>query len=228
MDTEINSWKRRKCLLFHGYCRIFIQPMMRNHLIPPETIDICAAYFWFLESYIMKNNSFDVEKKFFEMLHNKFNSTNFELKRVFCTNINGNSAQEFHNICDKKHGISTIVLIQSENGNIFGGYSDAIWDIDKCVPETKQQFLFLLHSIDKDIQTPKVFIHDEKWTDRCSVYHNSSYGPVFGLGHDIAISPNKNESGSTKKSYKLPNNKILAGKSKFTTVAYEVYECNFK
>ena len=64
-----------------------------------------------------------------------------------------------------------------------------------------------------------------------AIYCNSSYGPLFGAGHDLQISANANDSTSSYTNlgyaYQCPagqhRDTFLAGNSKFTVADYEVF-----
>ena len=226
LTHKLRKPQERKQVLLHGYCRENIKPILSVD-IPNEIMDLCASYISFLESYIAENNNMiNIEQVLYKLLLEKWKSKQeIKLKRIFCTEVDGNSSDKFHELCDDKEGVSTIVLIQSEIGNVFGGYSNTIWRKGgDCVKETPQQFLFLLYSMDQKVDTPQIFEHNEDTIDGFAVYHNPQYGPVFGLGHDIAISANEKGSTSRPYSYQIPNSSILAGSSPFTTSVYEVFQ----
>eukprot|EP01084_Bolivina_argentea_P126552 224058_1 len=67
------------------------------------------------------------------------------------------SANKFHELCDG-HG-PTLCIIQSNFGNIFGGYSSIKWTTIKhnCYNEDENAFLFLIRSTDTSQKCPILF-----------------------------------------------------------------------
>ena len=92
----------------------------------------------------------------------------------------GMSADSFHNKCDNKG--PTINLFKHEKGYIFGGYSSIDWQGSGGSKSAPDSFLFTLTNI-YELEPTKFPNSDSNY----SIYYNSSYGPTFGGGHDIAI-----------------------------------------
>jgi len=85
------------------------------------------------------------------------------------------NASVFHQKCDDAP--STLTVLRSTNGNIFGGYSDQTWQVTNNYKNSKNCWLF---SID----------HKEKYPVKINTYAtytNSAYGPAFGSGHDLYV-----------------------------------------
>ena len=83
----------------------------------------------------------------------------------------GDSIKEFHNRCDNKS--PTLILIESLDGNKFGGYTISTWDgdIGKNDGET---FLF---SLSKNMKYEKKY----NPINNRDIVCGTSYGPYFGL-----------------------------------------------
>ena len=94
----------------------------------------------------------------------------------------GSGSNMFHNKCDNQG--PTICLFKNEKGNIFGGYSSISWTSNSSYQNANGSFLFTLTNIHNTAPT-KFQIYQNSGN---AVYHNSSYGPTFGGGHDIYIS----------------------------------------
>ena len=62
------------------------------------------------------------------------------LKLIYRSSRDGWSAGNFHKKCDNQE--STIVVIKSEFGNIFGGYTSATWDKYGKWKSDENSFLF--------------------------------------------------------------------------------------
>ena len=66
----------------------------------------------------------------------------FKTKLLFRKSINGNSYNEFHRLCDKQG--KTLVLIQTDNNLIIGGYTSKDWDTSGNWHKDNESFLFSL------------------------------------------------------------------------------------
>ena len=81
---------------------------------------------------------------------------------------------------------NTVVIVESDEGKIFGGYTPVSWDktsLNKKDP-SQQTFLF---SITNNEKYPK--IHD----DHRAIYCNVHFGPAFGQGSDFYIGKESNK-----------------------------------
>jgi len=135
----------------------------------------------------------------------------------------------FHTKCENKG--ETVTVIQSENGNIFGGYSPLPWANTNNYSHDTRTFLFSL--VNKNGKGPLKIGNNT--TNKMSTYHATSYGPTFGGGHDLYIC---NQSDTVKSSYsnlghsfKLPKyaygsneaKSFLGGNYNFLTKEIEVF-----
>ncbi|KAK8811553.1 hypothetical protein WA158_003287 [Blastocystis sp. Blastoise] len=98
------------------------------------------------------------------------------------------SAEEFHKYCDNKGETVTIITSVGQNNhvNIFGGYTDQSWEsrTENCWKSYSKEFLFTL-SNEHDISPTKYdFVSSNT---EYGIGCNSSFGPRFGHGCDIAI-----------------------------------------
>ena len=95
-------------------------------------------------------------------------------------------ASKFHDYCDNKG--PTISIIQSNWGNIFGGYTSKSWKSERRPYKDENAFLFLIKSDDKalDNKCPLLLELDKDDVGRAIEAHYK-YGPIFGAGHDIII-----------------------------------------
>ena len=67
---------------------------------------------------------------------------NFKTKLLFRKSVNGNSYNEFHRLCDNQG--KTIVLIQTKDGLIIGGYTSKDWNTSGDWYVDNNSFLFSL------------------------------------------------------------------------------------
>lgn len=164
-----------------------------------------------------------------DMFYPKKITSTFLLYRASENNF---SSATFHSKCDGKG--SSLTIIKSENGNIFGGYSSASWASDQNGKyfSSPNSFLFSVgHKVKLDLQ-------DQNST--VAIYCKSVYGPSFGGGHDLKIGDGCGNGsisnlGST---YLLPSSNIkfssneaqcyMAGSKNFKVLEYEVYSLTLK
>ena len=83
----------------------------------------------------------------------------------------GDSINEFHKRCDNKS--PTLILIESIDGNKFGGYTKSTWDGD-IGKNDGESFLF---SLSKNMKYEKKY----NPTNNRDIVCGTSYGPYFGL-----------------------------------------------
>jgi len=86
-----------------------------------------------------------------------------------------NGADSFHEICDNEP--PTLILVEADNGNIFGGYTGRYWNIetkrDGCIVSDASAFVFSL----KNHQSTEPFY---KLSNGGSVMLDNVGGPAFG------------------------------------------------
>jgi hypothetical protein len=100
-----------------------------------------------------------------------------EFALLYRGSVDGFGAADFHRKCDG-HG-NTLTVIQTNAGNIFGGYSPCVWDSSGASKsdETVTSFLFSLNC--PYLRDPKRFPlkSDHKHE---AIYTRAIYGPAFG------------------------------------------------
>jgi len=118
---------------------------------------------------------------------------NRKFQLLYKATTDGFEAEDFHNKCDNKG--STLTLIRSANGYLFGGYSVLPWDsTTEDFKNHSEGFIFTLsnpHNI-----PPSKYPHDEQ--NPQSIYCISYCGPTFGTGFDIYVG---NDSHQDNESY---------------------------
>lgn len=120
----------------------------------------------------------------------------------------------------------TLVIVQSSNGWIFGGYAALSWSSSALYKPSNNCFLFTLTNA-HNIQPTKIDVR----TPSKAMYCRRSFGPTFGDG-DLKIgdfsSSNKTSSSHFPVSYSSSNIgrgwTLFAGKEDFYTKEIEVYE----
>jgi hypothetical protein len=148
---------------------------------------------------------------------------------IYRASKDGFEASSFHLKCDKQP--NTLIIIKSEHGNIFGGYTEQDWTPNDDWKTDKNSFIFSL--INKDNKSLKIKCPDASKAISC----HSNYGPLFGYGPAFQISNNSNNRenfsflGITSCIYKhpyYPDNSLeaesfLAGSKKFKVLEIEAY-----
>ena len=145
---------------------------------------------------------------------------NITSELLFRTNTDGDSSNTFHSKCDGKG--ATITFIKTTAGKRIGGFTNIPWSTKSSYETDNDAFIFSLDSCQKFVQYR---YHNN------AVYHNSSYGPTFGNGHDLYISnsckSNNNSYCNSNYSYGFFNsyNLINPGSQNtaFQVTDYEVY-----
>ena len=131
----------------------------------------------------------------------------------------GDSVKTFHELCDN---ISrTLVLTESNNGNIFGGYTTCKWDCNGGNKKDGKTFLF---SLTKN----KIFKkRGDRFNER-DISCGDSYGPIFG-SNDFHFYQTLKKGYSTTP-YNFLNHKDLANnkKDEFDVKEVEIYKVSFK
>jgi len=87
----------------------------------------------------------------------------------------GDTSGMFHSLCDNQG--SNVVIIMTNTGNVFGGYSSVSWTSSSGYVASSTAFLFRLR--------PSIQRYNIK-TTAYSIYRHSSFGPRFG-NEDILL-----------------------------------------
>ena len=161
----------------------------------------------------------DSERQLLETFIKENDKTKININPVllFKSSVDGDDSQKFHQKCDYRG--ATITLVRSETGRRFGGYNSLSWDKNLGNYLSKgDNFLF-------SFDTRKYYKNSSGSNHS---YHNGSYGPTFGGGHDLYIShqcmSNQN-SYSSKSNYDMSSSyELNGGVQKFKVLDYEVFQ----
>jgi hypothetical protein len=149
---------------------------------------------------------------------------------IYRASQDGFKANDFHSKCDKQP--NTLIIIKSEHGNIFGGYTEQDWTSTESSKTDDNSYIFSL--INKDNKPLKLKCPDATRALFCS----RIYGPIFGVATAILIFDNSNMNsnsssklGITGSIYKHPYydddsleaKSFLAGSEYFKVSEIEVY-----
>ncbi len=167
------------------------------------------------------------DKQFTELMQLCEFSLDQKWKLLYRASRDGYSGAQFHSKCDKKP--NTLALIKSNNGNVFGGYTQQEWSHPTYGYKTDPN-AFIFSFINND--NKPIVMQCKK--PKQAIYCSYVCGVTFGGGNDIYICDNSNEGVCTTNlghSYKHPDKdfqtkeakSFLAGSSNFQTVDIEVY-----
>jgi hypothetical protein len=93
----------------------------------------------------------------------------------------GFTANAFHSKCDQAP--STLVIIQSEHGNVFGGFTKQSWQSYGGFKRDENAFIF---SFKNKLNEPeKMMVNPDR--DAFAIVASPNFGPVFGHGSEIII-----------------------------------------
>ena len=125
------------------------------------------------------------------------NKKDFNIKLLFRMSRDGNQCSQYHNLCDNKDNLLTI--IQTDQNKKFGGFASKSWGVkDNIINST---FMFSLNDMKK---FDRLNNNKAKWD-------GSNYGPVFGNAWDFYINSTMTSGGE-----KHNNDSVFLQKYEFT------------
>ena len=166
-----------------------------------------------------------IHKNEYDLIYNWIlPNANIKFELIYKASVDGDSAENFHKKCDNI-GKPTLVVIQSNNGYRFGGYTTGNWGIYND-QEDANAFVFSL--------TNKVKVKVQSPNEPCAISPYNSLGPRFGCA-TIWISSNclsnKESQLYYNSRYKINVNQFIGIDSKdtvyFRVNDYEVYKVIF-
>jgi hypothetical protein len=142
----------------------------------------------------------------------------------------GFGATDFHEKCDGHS--NTLVIVETRNGFIFGGFSPCEWDSSFTYKQddSMRSFLFTLKNPHGMEPTTFPLKEDRK---QCAIYCFPSRGPIFGGGCDLFVSDlcNVNDKsytrafGDTYRNTTLTDGRVLfTGEKNFIVKEIEIFE----
>jgi len=102
-----------------------------------------------------------------------------KLQLLYRGSRDGFMGTNFHQRCDGK-GPTITVLRSTGNGNIFGGYTADSWSGSGNYQSSRAWLFSLQNKYNKAVRL-------ESTSPGNNTYHNASYGPTFGGGHDLHV-----------------------------------------
>jgi hypothetical protein len=180
----------------------------------------------FQASQLLTGDKFQFQR----LLNNWFGFPKQIWKLIYRASTHGYSADAFHRHCDGKS--PTFVIVQGENGELCGGFSDVPWDSPDDnkrgrYVQSEKAFLFTLMN-NSNVEPTKFDIVKKMF----AISQHADFGPVFGAGADLSISSDCHENMESYSN--LPhsyddglhasnNVNLLFGDYNFTLLDYEVF-----
>ena len=146
----------------------------------------------------------------------KLNKGIKEVKLLYRASRDGDTTQ-FHNKCN---GIlNTVTFVKAKNGRKFGGFASKGWHSSNQYINDDKAFLFSFYYYEC-----YYYNSGSNW-----IYGSSSYGPLWGAGHDLYLASAclSNNSSTTNQSASYNyygKTYALSGGSNFQAEDYETYE----
>lgn len=155
---------------------------------------------------------------------------NLKWKLLYRATVDGFRAADFHRKCD--NNANTLTIIKTTENYVFGGYTKVIWNPHSNYQSDSSAFIFSF--INRENTPLKMDIKSENYN--FAINSQSSYGPIFGDGHDFMISNssnnNRNSYSNLGHSYKFDKynygsneaKQFLAGSYNFQVSEIEVFQ----
>jgi hypothetical protein len=142
--------------------------------------------------------------------------------------IDGFRSSAFHKKVD--NNCTTLTVVESTQGKIFGGYSDKLWKaIDNPTKPSQDTFLFSV--------TDKEFYPVKETSKSTAIYSHAEWGPIFGTwdwGHDLCIADSCDRSkksisdfGRSYESKGKTSENFVGEKREFNVKEIEVFGIKF-
>jgi len=119
-------------------------------------------------------------------------------KTLYVASEDGDSSNKFHQACDDKG--PTLVIIETMDGDVFGGYADVSWTSRGYWEKSFNAFIFQLR-FSKKRNHIKMRYDIRKGREFGAMKHSDSIGPGFGYVINIATSKRGTEYSFNKNSY---------------------------
>jgi hypothetical protein len=188
-----------------------------------ETIDFsfCSS----IAGASLPANVFLFADRMSEWLERQKGSLRLEL--LYQASRDGFKSEDFHRLCDNKG--AAVSVIRSKEGYVFGGYADQSWSSSYSYIASTSAFLF---SLLRPLSSVAVKLPLNGRNNQKAMYCDSSYGPIFGCGHDIVVydsaDTNSNSNTNLGNTYTLPDGiedkkTFFTGAHKFQAKDVEVY-----
>eukprot|EP00475_Leptophrys_vorax_P020232 TRINITY_DN27687_c0_g1_i7.p1 TRINITY_DN27687_c0_g1~~TRINITY_DN27687_c0_g1_i7.p1 ORF type:complete len:455 (+),score=89.28 TRINITY_DN27687_c0_g1_i7:165-1367(+) len=144
-------------------------------------------------------------------------------KLLYRASRDGFTSSNFHSRCDNQG--ATLTVIRSTTAHVFGGYASRPWDSSNRSYNAEGSWLFTL------TQLPAAKFPSKQGNQQ-HMHPHSTYGPIFGQGHDLLVYNNSNSNqssysnlnGSSYENLGRDPETALNGTRHFQTAEIEVFQ----
>ncbi len=113
--------------------------------------------------------------------------SDFDLTRIFAKGVDGDTGYDWHAAVDEKGSTFTVMELFDNDTNertVIGGYISNSWGIGSGYATSARAFLF-------NLSDDLLFEKNARYSNGVKAFYNSSsYGAMFGAGHDLRVDPN--------------------------------------
>jgi hypothetical protein len=153
----------------------------------------------------------EYEEKLLEFIGNDIQHQNQPWRLIYRASEHGFDASDFHRCCDTF--APTVSVIQTDFGNIFGGFTTVPWSSATLRTDQADPTAFLF-TLKNNLNVPPTKFPVAKEYQQCAISHNPTCGPNFGSpkneGSDLCLRNKFNDKTNCiffPKSYIDPTNK---------------------
>jgi hypothetical protein len=167
-------------------------------------------------SHYLNDNPLMAGSLLLNQSHHEFLQRCFTIRYVWILLYRGTrdgfSASTFHSRCNRSG--STISVVKSSSGYIFGGYNPNSWESSGNFQKASGSFLF---SLTNPWNIPPARF---PWHHGHGPLGKRNYGPTFGGGHDLHISDNCNSNNDSYTNFPCSYHSNGIGTIRFTESKY--------
>lgn len=142
-----------------------------------------------------------------------------KMTMIYKASYDSFTANTFHTKCD--YYPKTLVLIKTEQGIRFGGYTEVTWNNDVDFKADNNAFLFSIERMEKYPITEGT---------PCAIYCRYDFGPTFGEGFDLCINDNAKHTNGNYSNFPtsygrgFEKHALTSGNVNFNVIEIEVYQ----
>ena len=168
-------------------------------------------------SNLDKESSIVKSKEDIDLIHSWINRfcfyKNIKYKKLYRATEDGDKTSDFHRLCDGQG--PTLTIGRTKKGNIFGGFTMAVWSSNGDYTSDPSAFVFSLNQ--------KKYFRTQ--VEKNSIACQANYGPKFGSNHAIEIANNclSSSQNYSAANTSYGNNLGLTEKERFSLNELEVF-----
>ena len=156
-----------------------------------------------------------------DLLNKWINNKNNTFSLIYKGSRDGDTYDNFHEKCDNKG--PTIMIIKTDDGEIFGGYTEKSWNKNNSMIPSPESFLFNLNKKKKYFINGNGYIISEKSYGQTG-FGDANYYEFYFYNNYLTADKKSLISGCS--SYNFKSLEISGGKKDFHIKEMEVYKIN--